>query len=175
MSNFRTLVGARNALDALFGAADIVGRRELIVGADGSATPAAQAAMRELAMHNATGLVDLEPTKSRRYPLGFPSTTVVATLTAVTSAQPQIPFRGERLIIPSDFAGSLLINDIKVGKNSQLAAANPLPARAYTEFGWGTDMHLDTADISQFVTLNLENTSAHNVHFNGLILGRAVE
>lgn len=168
----RNLVGA-NALRNLFGGVDLVGRRELVVG--GADAPAAQEALRQLAMHNATAVVDLEPTKSRRYPLGFPTTTVSANSTATVSGQPQIPFRGERLIIPSDFAGSLLINDIKVGKNSQLAAANPLPGRAFTEFGWGTDMHLDTADVSQFVQLALENTSDHSLSFNGLILGRAVE
>jgi len=156
--------------DDVFGAADIIGR--LIVGAGGDPH---DPATRELAMKHASALVDLAPTKSRRYPLGFPTTAVTAGLTAVASAQPQIPFRGERLIVPSDFAGGLLITDIKVGKNSQLAAANPLPARAFTEFGWGVDLHLDTADISQFVTLNLTNTSQHDITFNAVILGRAVE
>jgi hypothetical protein len=135
----------------------------------------AQSVVQHLAAKNASALVDLQPTKSRRYPLGFPTTTVTAGGNAAVAAQPQIPFRGERLIVPSDFAGSLLITDIKIGKNSQLAAANPLPARAFTEFGWGTDLHLDTADISQFVTLNLTSTSGHDISFNAVILGRAVE
>lgn len=175
MSNFRDLIGAADLvggyddeLTQLFGA------RQLVVGAEGGSA-GQQAAMRQLAMRNATALVDVAPTKSRRYPLGFPTTTVSASSTAAVSAQPQIPFRGERLIVPSDFAGALLITDIKVGKNSQLAAANPLPARAFTEFGWGVDLHLDTADISQFVTLNLSNTTAHDVTFNAMLIGRAVE
>lgn len=171
MSGFRDLIGRQNDLDSIFGGADLVGGRQIMVGAD-----AGNAQMQQLAMRNATALVDLAPTKSRRYPLGFPTTAVSASGgTASASAQPQIPFRGERLIIPSDFAGALLITDVKVGKNSQLAAANPLPARAFTEFGWGVDMHLDTADISQFISLNLTNNSGNSVTFNGMFLGRAVE
>ena len=125
---------------------------------------------------NATMVEDNAPTKSRRYPLGFPTTVIAASGgTAVASAQPQILFRSERLIVPSDFAGALLITDIKVGKNSQLAAANPLPARAFTEFGWGVDLYLDTADISQFVTLNLTNNGGQQCTFNALIIGRSAE
>lgn len=171
--NYNSLVGGRG-LDSVFGAADLIGAREIIIGAL-EQSPAGQAALQQLAMRNATSLVDLEPTKSRRYPLGFPVTTISASSTGVVSAQPQIPFRGERLIVPSDFAGDLDITDVKVGKNSQLAAANPLPARAFTEFGWGVDLHLDTADISQFVTLNLTNTSAADIRFTAVLIGRAVE
>lgn len=164
----------------LVGAIDLVGGyapqlphgRGVAFGADPGGGPTAAS----LAARNATGVVDLVPTKSRRYPLGFPTTSITSGGgTAAISTQPQIPFRGERLIIPSDFAGSLLITDVKVGKNSQLAAANPLPARAYTEQGWGNDMHLDTADVSQFVTLNLTNNAGQNITFNGLFIGRAVE
>lgn len=147
-----------------FGAIDLVGAQ---YGGPSAA---------ELAARNATGVVDLVPTKSRKYPLGFPTTAIAASGgTGAISAQPQIPFRGERLIIPSDFAGALLITDLKVGKNSQLAAANPLPARAFTEQGWGVDLHLDTADVAQFVTLNLTNNASAIVTFNAVINGRAVE
>lgn len=164
----------------IVGAADIIGGSPQlqalfaglapIVGAENAANAVAQ-----LAMKNGSALVDLEPTKSRRYPLGFPTTTVNAAATASVTAAPQVPFRSERFIIPSDFAGGMLLTDIKVGKNSQLVAANPLPCRAFTEQGWGTDLHCDTADIAQQVALNLSNTSSHNTVFNALVLGRAVE
>jgi len=176
--SYRDLIGGRNLvvgrsggddLHAIFGAIDLVGAGEA------TTDDAKQALMEHLASKNATGVVNLPPTKSRRYPCGFPTTTVAAGGTATVIAQPQIPFRGERLVVPSDIAGALLITDVKVGKNSQLAAGNPLPARAYTEQGWGIDMHLDTADISQFVQLQLLNTSAHDLNFNALMLGRAVE
>lgn len=175
MSFYKDLVGGIDLVGAyspglqhMFGA----NGQRVVVGAD----PSQQAAMANLAMAQATGVVDLQPTKSRRYPLGFPTTTVTASNgTATASSQPQIPFRGERLIIPSDFAGSILINDVKVGKNSQLAAAQPLPGRAFTEFGWGVDLHLDTADVSQFISLSLQNTSSHDITFNGMLIGRAVE
>lgn len=173
--SYRNLVGGNSLvvgnddIHAIFGAIDLV-------GADPSQADAAKAAVvQSLAAKGATAMINLPPTKSRRYPLGFPTTTVTASGTANITAQPQIPFRGERLVIPSDIAGGLLLTDVKVGKNSQLAAGNPLPGRAYTEQGWGVDMHLDTADISQFVQVNLSNTTGHDISFNALLLGRAVE
>jgi len=78
-------------------------------------------------------------------------------------------------VIPSDIAGALLVNDLKVGKNSQFATQGPVPARVYSEFGVGVDMNLDTAQISQQISLNVTNTSGAAVTFNAAILGTAVE
>jgi hypothetical protein len=133
-------------------------------------------AMNELRMRGATAVVNDPPTRSRRLPVGFPSTVVAGTGgTATASVQPQILFRGERLVIPRTIAVGLLISDIKVGNRSQLAVANPLPAECYTEQAWGTDMHLDTADVSQFLSVLLLNPSLAAITFNALCIGRAVE
>ncbi len=157
----------------IIGAMSIVGGQpRLVVGNEGGGYGVNPAAV---AMKQAKILANLEPQKTRRLPLGFPATTVSASGTASVSTQPQVPFRPERLVIPSDYAGDLSITQLVVGKTNQLAASQPLPARAFTEFGWGMDMLLDTADVSQFVTLSLSNLSAAAIDFLGLFLGTAIE
>jgi hypothetical protein len=135
-----------------------------------------QAAMRELRMRGATAVVDVPPTRSRTLPVGFPTTVVApAGGTATANVQPQILYRAERLIIPRTVAVGLLINDVKVGNRSQLAVANPLPAECYTEEAWGTDMMLDTADVSQFISILLLNPTLAAITLNAVFIGRAVE
>lgn len=163
------IVGGYDELDALFAGS----RYPLIVSGEGE-TPARTAAERQLAMRNAAMVVPRQVTKAREYPLGFPTTSLAAATTATISAAPQIPFRGRRLLIPSDIAGSILINDIKVGQASQFPASNPVPGRAFTELGVGVDLNLDTAQISQVVSLNVTNTSGAVVSFNAAIIGTAV-
>jgi len=120
-------------------------------------------------------VVPRQVTKAREYPLGFPTTTIAAGASAVINAQPQVPFRGRRLIIPSDIAGSILITDLKIGKNSMFPTSNPVPGRAFTELGVGVDLNLDTAQISQIVSISVTNTSGAALDFNAALIGTAIE
>lgn len=137
--------------------------------------PAQAALAQQLAARHAAMVVPRHATKSREYPLGFPTTTVKAGASQTIQAQPQVPFRGRRLIIPSDIAGSVLLTDIKVGKNSMFPTSNPVPGRAFTELGVGVDLNLDTAQISQIVALSVTNTSLADITFNAALIGTAVE
>lgn len=159
-------------LDYAFGAS-----RALVVGADpGSALANPGQVATALASRHSAMVVPRQVTKAREYPLGFPTTTVAGgNTTATISASPQVPFRGRRLIIPSDIAGAFLVNDLKVGKNSMFPTSNPVPARAFTELGVGTDLNLDTAQISQLISLSVQNTSGSSQDFNACIIGTAVE
>lgn len=156
--------GGYSEMDSVFGS------RQLVIGA-------ADASMVEtaLASRNSAMLVQRQVTKAREYPLGFPTTAVAAGAATTITTQPQVPFRGRRLIVPSDIAGSFLINDLKVGKNSMFPTSNPVPARAFTELGVGVDLNLDTAQISQIISLAVENTSGAQLDFNAAIIGTAVE
>ena len=163
-------MGGYNELDNIFGAS-----RALVVGADGGLQANAAQVATQLASRHAARVVQRGGTKAREYPLGFPTTSVAANSSSTISTQPQVPFRGRRLIVPSDIAGSFLIDDLKIGKNSMFPSANPVPARAFTELGVGVDLNLDTAQISQLVTLSVSNTTAGAVSFNAAIIGTAVE
>lgn len=115
------------------------------------------------------------PQRARQFPLGFPTTSLAALATATVTAQTQVVFRPRRLVIPSDIAGSLLVNDFKVGKNSMFPSADPIPARVFTETAVGVDLQLDTAQVSQIISVALENTSGAVVVFNAAVIGDALE
>lgn len=161
-----------NELDSLFGAS-----RQLVIGADGGASPQANAnqVATMLAARGSAMVVPRQVTKAREYPIGFPTTSVTAGAAQTITTQPQVPFRARRLIVPSDIAGSFLINDLKVGKNSMFATSNPVPARAFTEVGVGVDLNLDTAQISQLIAINVTNSSGADLDFNACLIGTAVE
>lgn len=170
--NRRSLMGGRTLVssgDDL--ASQICGAVDLVGAGGATASQAKQAIMQAIESRGGAIVHDTDPNKARRFPLGFAATSVVTATVTTLSTQPQILFRPERLVIPSDFAGAFTVTAITVGQASQLAANNPLPARTYTEFGVGVDMHLDTADISQFVQLGLSNNSAHDVTFTGQFIG----
>jgi hypothetical protein len=132
--------------------------------------------LRALAERNASALVERKPQKSREFPLGVPETLVAGNGgTEDIVAFPQVPFRGERLLIPSDIAGLFSIDDIRVGKNSQLVTTGPLPARCFSEVSVGVGLHLDTAQVSQQITLRVRNISGQAATFRGMLIGRAVE
>lgn len=160
------------AYQDIIGAEDIIGyngRGQLVVGADGGG-------MAEQVMaRQAVVVQDRGPTRVRQFPLGFPTTSIAASTSTTITAQTQVTFRPRRLVIPSDIAGSLLVNDLKVGKNSMFPSANPIPARMFTEVGVGVDLQLDTAQISQLISLNVSNTSGAAVTFNAGIIGDALE
>lgn len=172
------IVGGYNELDALFS-----GQRRgpmIVSGADpGSpqsalATPQGQQLAQTLIARNSAMVVQRGVTKAREFPLGFPTTALAAAATANIQTQPQVPFRGRRLAIPSDIAGSILVNDLKIGNASMFPNSNPVPGRMFSELAVGIDLNLDTAQISQVVSLNVTNTSGGSVTFNAAIIGTVV-
>lgn len=172
----------------IIGAYDIIGTElagdhdmmALLAGADSplaNAAPAQQVALaRQIAMRGSPAVVvNRAPTKSRLYPQGFGPTTIAAGATVNIIVQPQVAFKGKRLVIPSDFAGAVLVNDIKIGNNSQLPSSNPLPGRAFTEMAFGVNIDFDTAQISQQISMSITNTSGASITFSACIFGIAVQ
>ena len=152
MATYRDIVGAQD----IVGDDDVAGDD---IGADGDGPRARERA----------------ETKSRQTPLGFPTTAMAAAATASPAAVTQVLFRGRRLVIPSDIAASILVNDLKIGKNSQFSSGAPVPGRVFSEIAVGVDLSLDTAQISQTIVLNVTNTSVGAVTFNAALLGDSLE
>jgi hypothetical protein len=117
----------------------------------------------------------VQPRSSREYALGLGLTTVAGNSSANINVQPQVVFRPERLVVPSNVAVDFLITDIKVGKNSQLASTGALPALMFTESAFGVRLKMDTAQISMFVTISVTNTNANPKSFAGGLVGPAIE
>jgi hypothetical protein len=122
-----------------------------------------------------TLLRSVSPRSSREYALGLGSTSVTGNSSANINVQPQVIFRPERLVVPSNVAVDFLITDLKVGKNSQLASTGALPAVMFTETAFGVRLKMDTAQISMFVTISVTNQNANARNFQGGLVGPAVE
>jgi len=120
-------------------------------------------------------LRSVSPRSSREYALGLGSTSVTGTSSANINVQPQVIFRPERLVVPSNIAVDFLITDIKVGKNSQLVSTGALPAVMFTENAFGVRLKMDTAQISMFVTISVTNQNPAARNFQGGLVGPAVE
>ncbi len=168
------IVGGYNQLDALFsgqrGPMIVTGQDQLSANGEANRNALAQT----LLSRNSAMVVQRGVTKAREFPLGFPTTALAAATTANIQTQPQVPFRGRRLAIPSDIAGSILVNDLKIGNASMFPNSNPVPGRMFSELAVGIDLNLDTAQISQVVSLNVTNTSGGAVTFNAAIIGTVV-
>ena len=120
-------------------------------------------------------LRSVPPRNAREYALGLGSTSVAGNSSANINVQPQVIFRPERLVVPSNLAVDFLITDIKVGKNSQLVSTGALPAVMFTENAFGVRLKMDTAQISMFVTVSVTNQNPAARNFQGGLVGPAVE
>ena len=67
-------------------------------------------------------LRNLPPRSAREFVIGLGSTALPGLSSANIAVQPQVIFRPERIVIPSNLAADFLITDVKVGKNSQLVS-----------------------------------------------------
>jgi hypothetical protein len=119
---------------------------------------------------------DAHPSKARDYVLGINSTAAIgAGLPGTAVSFPQIVFRPERFVVPSDIAGQFLISQIIIGKNPQQVSADPIPARVFDERGVGVRLSMDTAQISQQITINVVNIGGAPAIFRAAMIGPSVE
>jgi len=120
-------------------------------------------------------IVNTPPTQVREFVIGFGPTVILANSTAIFQAQPQLIFRGSRLIVPSALANNFSINDIRVGKDSQAVSANPIPAAAFSELAVGVNLGLDTATPGIIITISVSNTTAAQQTFSAALIGTSMQ
>lgn len=120
-------------------------------------------------------VVNTPPTQVREFVIGFGPTVIMANSTAIFQAQPQLIFRGSRLIVPSALANNFSINDIRVGKDSQAVSANPIPAAAFSELAVGVNLGLDTATPGIIITISVSNTTAAQQTFSAALIGTSMQ
>jgi hypothetical protein len=146
------------------------------VPAPAQMTPEMANAMAAAMVNRGLIVQNQRPTKAREYVMGFESPAAVnpGVVTSITT-RPQVPFRCERLLVPSDIAGSFTILDFRVGKNSQFAANTAVPARTFQENAVGIRLQLDTAQVSQDLTINVQNIGGAPQTFRASVIGAAVE
>lgn len=166
LGDSRTLIG--DAVDDIIAAA----------GADPDelSTADKSAIANKVMAANALIVRDDPPTNARRFPLGFESTAPIAAgASATITSRPQVLFKGQRLVVPSDIAGNFTLDDLKVGKDSQFVADGSLPCRVLQENATMVEFDLDTAQISQDVTLIITNIGGAPVTFRAALWGKVAE
>jgi hypothetical protein len=115
------------------------------------------------------------PTKSRVQPLGFSREAVAPGDTVVIIGRPQVLFRGRRLLVGSSIAANFTIEDIKVGRNSQLVGTGPQPAEAFRDTATGDNISLDTCPPGVDITITVRNIGGAASDFRATLFGDVVE
>ena len=137
-----------------------------------------KAFLQQLALKGAgSAVVSRSATKSRVYSQGFgPADPIEEGETVQIVVQPQVTFKGKRLVIPTKFSDTIIVNDLKIGNVSQLPSSNGLPARAFSPVAVGMQQDFDTAQISQQIVLIVTNVSGADVeNFMALLNGIIVQ
>lgn len=121
-------------------------------------------------------LTRVAPTKSRELVMGVASAAAInAGAQADVQGQPQIAFRPDRIVVPSSIAADFIINDLKIGKNSQLVSGGSVHCQTFAEGAFGVRLKLDTLSISQTVLFRVTNISAGAETFYASLIGPSVE
>lgn len=135
-----------------------------------------QQAVQQALANRGTVVRDIEPTRSRHLMLNFDTVaTVAAGANVQLVSRPQVVFRPERLLIGGAFAPSFIINDIKVGKNSQFVNSAAAPGDAFGPTAFGVELQLDTCQISMDIVLDVTNISGAALRFIATMFGRSIE
>jgi hypothetical protein len=117
----------------------------------------------------------LKPVAERNLFIGFQSLAIAANALATITQQPQLPFKGYRLSVPQQFAPFFTIVDIRVGKDSQLVSPGAVPATSFNEVSVGDNISMDTADVGQLITLQVQNIDGAAPHdFRATLFGKTV-
>jgi hypothetical protein len=115
------------------------------------------------------------PLKIRDFPVGFVQAAIPAGQLAEIEVKPQVRFQGHRLAVAASQARYFNIVDIKVGKDSQLAATGEMPAEAFSSLAVGTQMELDCAPPGIVITLIVHNTDTATQDFGAVLYGEVEE
>jgi len=118
------------------------------------------------------------PQEPRELPIGLIQLAVAASGTATVQTKPQVLFRGERLMLePVVTAVNFDLQDVKIGKDSQLAAADfNIFGAAFSPTAVGSRMQLDTAEPGILITIIAVNTDAGAAHaFKAALFGTVLD
>lgn len=87
-------------------------------------------------------------------------------------AIPQVPFAPHTLIVDDAVADFFEICDIKIGLISQFTTTDAIPARMFNKINrFCGKLRMDTAQIAQYITLKVQNTSEEPARFTAVMYG----
>jgi hypothetical protein len=170
--------------DSIVSGDDILGMLDLSGDMDGDLeglfrrkkkNSAIKKALIQRKIQQGTLVRSLKPVAERNLFIGFTQLGIVANGLASITVQPQLPFKGYRLSIPQILANFFSIVDVKVGKDSQLVAPGAVPATSFSEVSVGDNISMDTADVGQLITVQVQNIDGAAAHdFRATLFGKTV-
>jgi hypothetical protein len=163
------IVGADD-LEALVGADEL----DLLMGAAPRRRPGQVMANARHIDPNAVAVIQKRLSTRRKFPLGFPAVTIPLGATALLETNPQFVFRPERLVVPSDIAFDVRLQDVKVGTQSQFVSTDAVPGAVFSEVAINTGISFRTAEIGNGVSFNAINVGAGPTNFSAAIIGTSV-
>jgi len=119
-------------------------------------------------------------TKARELPLGFSIGAIKkggspeSASSAIMQAQPQVIFRGRRLFVVPSRPNVIIVQDLKVGKDSQFVACAPVPAEMFGPLSYGSDMNLDTAQVSMIISLFVASIGKKKATVTAGLIGTSI-
>ena len=104
----------------------------------------------------------------RRYPLGLGITNIGAGATVIIRANPQLPFKIERITTPTV---GMTIDNIQVGTVSQFVAAGAVPTEVFAANAVAVQLKGDTAVPGVDIAVTVTNPGAAAANFSGALIG----
>ena len=115
------------------------------------------------------------PQHARQFPIGFTRSAIAPGIAVDIEVKPQVLFRGERLAVAPSIARYFDVIDIKVGKDSQLAATGEMPAESFSALAVGVRLELDTASPGIMLTITVRNIDVAPQDFKAVLYGTVLE
>lgn len=175
------LQGKDRAEEEMFGEQQEILGMEEIVGAIMAAmpqlkkSPAFQQALANRVLKRAPVVQRVNPTKKRRFTLGFGPTAIPPLTTVTVQTQPQVLFRGEKLINTGDGAG-LFLQGIFVGNLPQLPTfQSPISVLTYAGTVLDNEQMFDTCNPALFITFQVQNTTSATLTWSMSLIGHIVQ
>lgn len=175
------LQGKSRDEEEMVGSEEILGEHHEILGALAAASdaikrsPSFQSALASRLAKRAPIVQKVAPTKKRRYVMGFGPTAVPPSTTVTAQAQPQVLFRGEKLVNTGDVTG-LFIQGMFVGNKPQLPTfQNAIAVSTFAGTVLDNEMLFDTCDPALFVTFQIQNTGATTATWAMSLFGHIVQ
>lgn len=108
--------------------------------------------------------------------IGFDSVAAVAAgASAIITQRPQVLFQPSRVVIPSTLGGFFIVNDLKIGKNSQFTASGSVSALTFSELAVGVALAMDAAQIAQDIVISVTNIDVAAHRFLATMIGESCE
>ena len=117
------------------------------------------------------------PTADFEWPLGFDSGPILIApgASATITANPQVLFKGARLVVPGSIASDFGINDVKVGQRSMFPAVGQVPAEAFSNLSVGVRLKLTTAQVTMQISIDVTNIGLAAARFRATIIGTVAD